>query len=124
MGAAGPRRRSSIAGEVGARVRALRESQGLSQVELARRAGTGRAALRLIEEGRRDPSLTTVDSLARALGVAVVVLFSTEKVRTPSRQKQLMQRLARVLEGRDPEELEAIETVVGAVLRALRRGTP
>jgi ribosome-binding protein aMBF1 (putative translation factor) len=52
-------------------VRVWREHRGLSQGELARRAGVGVSYLSEIETGRKPGSLDAVAKLARALGVAV-----------------------------------------------------
>jgi transcriptional regulator with XRE-family HTH domain len=52
-----------------ARLAALRESQGLSQYELARRTGLTRQTLSRLEMGDREPGWGTVQLLALALGV-------------------------------------------------------
>lgn len=46
----------------------LRRASGLSQGELARRAGTSRPTLSAYEHGRKSPSLDTVERLAAAAG--------------------------------------------------------
>jgi transcriptional regulator with XRE-family HTH domain len=46
----------------------IRRSSGLSQEELARRAGTSRTAVSAYEHGRKSPSLDTVDRLVEAAG--------------------------------------------------------
>jgi transcriptional regulator with XRE-family HTH domain len=51
------------------RLAALRESQELSQYELARRTGLTRQTLSRLEMGDREPSWGTVQLLALALGV-------------------------------------------------------
>ncbi len=52
-------------------VRVWREHRGLSQGELARRAGVGVSYLSEIETGRKPGSLDAMAKLARALGAAV-----------------------------------------------------
>ncbi|MDR5683632.1 MAG: substrate-binding domain-containing protein [Armatimonadota bacterium] len=59
------------------RVRAVRESRGLSQVELARLAGLSRQALSAIESGRYLPNTAVALRLAGAMGCAVEELFAT-----------------------------------------------
>ncbi len=44
-----------------------RRAAGLTQVELARRAGIRPETLNRIEQGRHDPSVATVDKIDRAL---------------------------------------------------------
>ena len=53
---------------VGARVRALREEEGLTQEQLARRSGIGRTSITNIEVGRQRPPLSTLIRIARVCG--------------------------------------------------------
>jgi transcriptional regulator with XRE-family HTH domain len=50
-------------------VRALRTAQGLTQEQLAERAGMNELQVGHIERGSNDPKLTTVLKLARGLGI-------------------------------------------------------
>ena len=50
-------------------LRAAREEAGLSQEALAERAGMHRNAVALLETGKRDPRVSTVAKLAKALGI-------------------------------------------------------
>lgn len=56
---------------VGARIRAARESAGLSQLELSRRSGMAQESLSRIETGRRDPRLDTLRRLAKGLDLSL-----------------------------------------------------
>lgn len=53
----------------------LRHTIGLTQHELAVRAGVSRATIYLIEAGEGDPRLSTLELLAKALGVEVTDLL-------------------------------------------------
>lgn len=63
---------SSVTGD---RLRRLREASGLSQADLARRAGLSRQALLAVEQGRM-PRADTALRLAQALHTSVEVLFA------------------------------------------------
>lgn len=47
----------------------------MSQAALARRAGLSRVYITRLEAGRQDPSLSTINALAKALGVRVTALL-------------------------------------------------
>jgi transcriptional regulator with XRE-family HTH domain len=53
----------------GTRLRELRRAAGLTQTQLATKAGLGRSAIARLEAGVHIPSWDTVQALARALGV-------------------------------------------------------
>jgi len=57
---------------------ALRRMAGLSQAELASRAGVSRSLVAAIESGRNVPSVSAGIALARALGVSAEELFEPE----------------------------------------------
>lgn len=59
----------------GKRVRELRQAKGLSQEELAFKAGVHRTYLGGIERGERNPSLRNIAAIAKALGVTLSELF-------------------------------------------------
>lgn len=59
-----------ILAAVGAAVRECRIRAGLTQAELAQRAGIGRPHLNHIEGGRKNPTVVVLVHLARSLGVA------------------------------------------------------
>ncbi|HET9598501.1 MAG TPA: helix-turn-helix transcriptional regulator [Anaeromyxobacteraceae bacterium] len=61
---------------LGRRVREARVRRGLTQLDLAQAAELSVAYVSLIERGGRNPPLTTVVSLARALGVGVTELVT------------------------------------------------
>jgi transcriptional regulator with XRE-family HTH domain len=54
-----------------ARLKAIRERRGLTQEQLAEKSGVSRTYLARLETGRQDPTLSTLEKLAKALGVKV-----------------------------------------------------
>jgi transcriptional regulator with XRE-family HTH domain len=58
------------------KVRALREAKGMSMRTLAREAGVSTETIYSIEHGRRQPTVTTLDKIAKALDVEVKDFFS------------------------------------------------
>jgi transcriptional regulator with XRE-family HTH domain len=53
------------------RIQELRERRGLTQEQLAVKAGISRGYLARLETARHDPTLSTLEKLAKALGVKV-----------------------------------------------------
>jgi DNA-binding XRE family transcriptional regulator len=68
-------RRTALLPEVGRNVRRLRTAAGLTQTALAERSGIDRTYLSDLEAGRRNPTVTTLARLAKALGVRPSYLF-------------------------------------------------
>lgn len=60
---------------VGSSVRAARRKAGVSQAELAKRAGTSQPSIARLEQGRVSPTIISLDRIARALGAQLVVDF-------------------------------------------------
>jgi transcriptional regulator with XRE-family HTH domain len=60
---------------IAARVRTLRDAQGLSLAALAERSGVSRSNISLIERGESSATATVLDKLSAALGVTVASLF-------------------------------------------------
>ena len=62
--------------KLGKEIRRLRNSLGMSQEELAFKAGISAAHLGQIERASKNPTVDTVYSIASALGVTLSELFS------------------------------------------------
>lgn len=80
------------------RVKYLRDLRKLSQTELAKLSGVSQATVAQIESGRKDPSVTTLKKLAKALDVTIAVFFSADAIHVFD-----MSRLRRKY--KSPEEL-------------------
>lgn len=68
-----------MASQVGQRIKALREEQGLSQNQLAKKAGISQAGLSAVESTTKNPSMQTLQLLAAALHVPVSYLTEGEE---------------------------------------------
>ena len=58
---------------IGTALRRAREHAGLSQQELARRAGTSQATISAYENGAKEPALRTLDRLLASAGARLAV---------------------------------------------------
>lgn len=70
--------RGNQAFDVGARLRVLREQRGLSQRELAKRAGVSNAIISLIEQNRTSPSVGSLKKVLDGLPVSLAEFFAME----------------------------------------------
>jgi len=71
----------TIEKKFGENVRQLRLVRGLSQEELAFKAGVHRTYLGGIERGERNPSLRNITAIAKALDVSLSQLFSFDQIK-------------------------------------------
>lgn len=79
--------------------RILRAAFGLRQTELAHRINISPSQLSLIEAGKRQPSLKTIDALARALGIpqALITVLATAADDLESQPDQDVSELGKIL---------------------------
>ena len=69
--------------DVGARLRSVRTSFGLSQRELARRAGVTNGLISLIEQNRVSPSVSSLKKLLDAVPMSLAEFFTLDLSATP-----------------------------------------
>jgi transcriptional regulator with XRE-family HTH domain len=69
--------------DIGHNIRRLREQKGWNQTELGFHANASPSIISLIENGKRNPSTTTLAKIAGALGVEVVDLFPKKVQQVP-----------------------------------------
>ena len=69
--------------DVGARLRAVREMHGLSQRELAKRAGVSNAIISLIEQNRSSPSVGSLKRVLDGLPISLADFFAGETAARP-----------------------------------------
>ena len=82
--------------DLGLAIRVLRVVRGMGQSDLAKECGYGNpSTISLIESGKRNPSLGSIDRLARVLGVPAHVLFLLAD--PGDREDEAAQRLAEAI---------------------------
>ena len=62
---------STINEKLGANIRKMREDKGLLQKEFSKKVGLDAVYLSNIETGKMNPTVTTIEKIAKALGVKV-----------------------------------------------------
>lgn len=60
---------------VGQAIKLCRTQRGISQTDLAQQAECSVSYLSMLENNKRDPTLSTLESIADALGIPVSIVF-------------------------------------------------
>jgi transcriptional regulator with XRE-family HTH domain len=92
---------------VGEEVKRLRRAKGWTQEQLAVYAGSSQPTVNLLEAGKRNPSASTLEKLARALEVEVVELFPKPPTPQPSLE--------------DAAQSEALQEALAVLFQGLAR---
>ena len=71
--------------DVGARLKAIREEAGLSQRELAQRAGVTNGLVSLIERNKTSPSITSLRKILEILDLTLAEFFDSDAPVEPGR---------------------------------------
>lgn len=61
--------------QLGMRIRYLRKQKGMSQLDLSLEAGVNKNYISDLERGSRNPSITLLEKIARALDIDLSTLF-------------------------------------------------
>ena len=99
----------------GKKIRTIRRNRDMTQEKLAELSGLSLQYIGEIERGRRNPSLTSVETLAAAFGIPLAELFNLDEFKlTP---EDLRRILARQIEEADEERLRLFFNVAQAFFR-------
>jgi transcriptional regulator with XRE-family HTH domain len=101
---------------LGRRIRALREQRGLTQLELARKAGVSRPYIARLESDSSQPSLTVLGKVATALDMKTEELLAVTEA--PDAIVQVTQWLQEVR-----AHQQAIEDRLSRIQATLERGS-
>jgi transcriptional regulator with XRE-family HTH domain len=92
---------------VGQNIRRVRTNKNMSQKELTAIINMGSAQYSRIENGKTDPSVSTLERIAKALGVSLSELFISEEkdLESTSYDKSLMEKVKLIEELQEDEKL-------------------
>lgn len=84
------------ADRLGSTIRQIRTKRGMTQSEVAKRAGVSASYWALIEQGKRVPNLDVVEAMGRALGVpaSILVFLASDKTEMEQLDRGIAERLA------------------------------
>ncbi|MBI1861602.1 MAG: helix-turn-helix transcriptional regulator [Deltaproteobacteria bacterium] len=83
-------------------IRHMRRQAGLTQTQMAKRAGTSQPTIAAYEGGTKSPTLSTLQNLAASLGLELTVIFTPAMTREDRRSLAYHRAVAEVLR-RDPD---------------------
>jgi len=101
--------------DIGKNIKRIREAKNLTQKEVISAIGMGAAMYSRIENGKTEPSLTTLEKIAKALGVSLSEIFQAEDGlnEVSSYDKSLMEKV-RMIENLTEEEKKTVFSIVDA----------
>ena len=100
---------------VGERIRFFRKERGLSQEELAYRAGLHNTYIGQVERGEKNATIESLAKISTALGITVAELFHD----MASQQKILsfeLEEMVRLLENRSKKDQQAALAFIDALI--------
>lgn len=105
----------SVNMKVGENIKRIRTAKKLSQKEVIAIANLDSAQYSRIENSKTDPTVTTLEKIAKALGISLSDLFaSTDELKEiNSYDKTIMEKVA-LLEALNKDEKQAIYTMLDA----------
>lgn len=103
--------------KIGDKIRDLRKEQGLSQVELASRAGIASAFLGQLERNLKSPTVKTLLKIAGALNISVGELFSGPVNDENIEKEAAIRHIRFQLNDFSNEELNEISMILESMVR-------
>ncbi len=85
---------------MGKRIAYLRHKKGLTQAALGKRLGLSASAIGMYEQGRREPAIGTLISLAREFGVTTDYLLTgsiPKELHSGAVDRRIPKRIGRIL---------------------------
>jgi transcriptional regulator with XRE-family HTH domain len=103
--------------KLGEALKKVREAKNLSQKELAGLLGMAQAQYSRIESGKTDPSFSAVIKIAKALGISLSELFTSDEIfkDVNAYDKTLLEKL-RLIDSLDEVEKKSIYNIVDSLI--------
>lgn len=103
--------------DIGKRIKSIREAKGMTAKEVISSVGMGAPMYSRIENGVNEPSLTTLEKIAKALGVKLSDIFDTDDklADVNSYDASLMEKI-KLVETLNEEEKKMVFSFVDALV--------
>lgn len=102
---------------IGEKIKKVRTAKKLSQKEVAMSLTMDPAQYSRIENGKSDPHLSTIDKIAKALGIELSTLFTSDDLlaNVKSADKSVMEKMT-YIDALDESERSAFFTLLDALI--------
>jgi transcriptional regulator with XRE-family HTH domain len=100
--------------DIGKNIKRIREAKGLSQKDVITAIDMGAAQYSRIEGGKTDPAFSTLERIAKALGVKLSELFSDEGSHEVNSNDSTAMEKVRLMEGLTDEERKTLFMILDA----------
>jgi transcriptional regulator with XRE-family HTH domain len=101
--------------DIGEKIRHIREAKSLSQKEVISAIGMAPAMYSRIESGKTEPSISTLEKIAKALGVDLFEFFgSDDKLADVNSYDASLMEKVKLIETLTEEEKKTVFTIVDA----------
>ncbi len=100
--------------DIGTNIKRIREAKNLSQKEVIAAIDMGAAQYSRIEGGKTEPSVSTLERIAKALGVQLTELFAAEELLDVNSQDKTLMERVRLIDSLSEEEQQALFTMLDA----------
>jgi transcriptional regulator with XRE-family HTH domain len=101
--------------EIGKKIKKVRESMGMSAKEVISIAEIGSAMYSRIENGVNEPSLSTLEKIAKALGIKLSDLFDDEhKLEDVNSYDSSVMEKVKIIENLSDDEKKTVFVIVDA----------
>ena len=101
--------------DIAKRLKQIREAKGMTAKEVISAVDMGAAMYSRIETGKTEPSLSTLEKIAKALGIGLSDLFTNEDLNTDinSYDGSLMEKV-KTIEALNDDEKKTVFSIVDA----------
>ena len=105
--------------KIGDNIKKAREAKGWSQKEVALSLKMDQSQYSKVENNKTDPHLSTIEKIAKALGISTEDLFSADKVfkEVSSFDKSLVEKIQLVEQLEDNEKKSIFSIIDGLVTK-------
>jgi transcriptional regulator with XRE-family HTH domain len=99
---------------IGARIKDIRNKQGITQEQLSEKIGINTKYLSSIERGKENPTLNILLNLAQSLDVNLDEIFSDIQIEDPKNRKAMINSLLNQV---DDEQLKFAYKILSAIIK-------